>query len=237
MEPLIPNYYSGREFSALNAIPEVRKAEEQQTIQNMLDIKREQEKQSQNKYARLTQSQWREIDALWESGDITVKQLVERYKKHPDTFVNHFRKYGIKKGAKAAELARIAAEQAKAKTRQEADIVSERIHKTKEDHYKMAEAISRLTFNEILKAKQEEKEFKAAKENIKTLLLAAETLKKCREERWIVLGLDKDVVDEDALPELVMSTMTEEQVRQLREAQIEDEEMMGLDDDLIQAAN
>lgn len=31
--------------------------------------------------------------------------------------------------------------------------------------------------------------------------------------------------------------MTEEQVRQLREAQIEDEEMMGLDDDLIQAAN
>ena len=101
----------------------------------------------------------------------------------------------------------------------------------------MAEAISRLTFNEILKTKQEEKEFKVAKENIKTLLLAAETLKKCREERWIVLGLDKDVVDEDALPELVMSTMTEEQVRQLREAQIEDEEMMGLDDDLIQAAN
>jgi hypothetical protein len=124
-----------------------------------------------------------------------------------------------------------AAEQAKT----DAGIISARIKQTKDSHYKMSEAIAKLTFNEVLTVRKNGGKFREIQNDVKTLLLAAETLKKVREERWAILGLDKDAIDEDALPELIMTTMTPEQAQELRNAQREDEAEMGLDDDKLVA--
>ena len=222
------------EGDGISVYEEVKHAETQKTIQEILDMRSEKAEKAKAKGARLTPSQWREIDMLWESGEVTVADLTRRYGRSRECFVSHYKKHGIVKGAKKEELRKAAELAAREQSRNEAAILSERIRKTKEEHYKMAEAIGRLTFNEILKARQDGKPFRSIQQDVKALLLAAETLKKVREERWVTLGLDKDVVDEDTLPELVMTTMTEEQCQQLRQAQQEDEMDLGLnDDDLV----
>ena len=190
--------------------------------------------ETQKRGARLTPTQWREIEFLWESGEVTLKDLSEKYGKRIDTFTSHFRKYKIKKGARIEELRKVAAEIQKEQARSDASIISQRIRDTKDQHYKMADGISRLVFNELLEVKKKGLKFREIQGDLKSLFLAMDTLKKCREERWAILGLDKDAIDEEALPELVMSTMTPEQAQELRKAQEEDEEEMGIDDDRLE---
>lgn len=182
----------------------------------------------------IKESVWREIEILWESGEVTLKQLEERYGRPYDTFVAHFRKRGIKKGSRAEELRRVVKKHVEEEAQSEAAIIAERIRKTKEEHYKMSEAIAKLTFAELMKMRKEEKRFRDCQQDIKTLLLAAEALKRVREERWVTLGLDKDVVDENSLPDLVLRRMTDEDVEQMRAQQMEDDANFGVDDDIMQ---
>lgn len=205
--------------------------EHRKGLKEMLDIQRVEAEKSKEKHARLSPAQWREIDMLWESGEVTLTTLSERYGKTRECFVAHFKKYGVVKGARKDEIRRAAEEIKKEAQSAEQRVLSERIKQTKEDHYKMSEAIGRLAFNEILKARKDGKPFRTVQQDIKTLLLTAETLKKVREERWITLGLDKDVIDEETLPELVITTMTQDQCEQLREEQQEDEQVMGIDEE------
>lgn len=222
------NYQEPRGYSVYEGL---RVAEQKKTVNTIMEMRLKREQDALEKHQHLTKHQWAQIEALWMAGDVTIKELVARFGKHPDTFVAHFRKYGIKKGSRNAEIKKAAEEATKAKARDDALILSERIKRTKEDHYKMSEAIGKLVFNEVLKAKQNGKEFRSIQSDVRALLTAAEALKKVREERWVTLGLDKDAVDEDTLPELVMSTMTPEQVEALRNAQKEDEAEMGLNDE------
>lgn len=191
------------------------------------------EKLAKSPNAKLTPAQWREIELLWESGEVTLKDLSERYGKNPEAFSQHFRKNKIRKGSRVEELRRVAEKIQREQAENDLSTLSKRIRDTKEQHYKMADAIARLTFNEVLNARQRGVQFRDIQQDIKSLQLAADTLKKCREERWVILGLDKDAIDEDALPELVMSTMTPEQALEMRRAQEEDDEEMGIDDDIL----
>lgn len=213
---------------------DVKDLEEKSTVGVLLDVRAQKREETTAKRIRLTPSQWREIELLWESGEVTLKDLSRRYGKHEDTFTNHFRKHGIKRGARADELRKIAEQAAKEQARDEASIISERIRKTKESHYKMSEAIGNLVFSEVLNVRKDKSRYREIQQDLKALFIAMDTLKKVREERWVVLGLDKDAVDEDALPELVMSTMTPEQVEALRKAQQEDDELIGMDDDQLE---
>lgn len=182
---------------------------------------------------RLTPSQWREIELLWESGEVTLKDLSEKYGKRIDTFTTHFRKHKIKKGSRVEELRKIAEQMQREQARTDASVISQRIRDTKEQHYKMADGISRLVFKEVLDVRKRGGQFREIQNDLKSLFLAMDTLKKCREERWAILGLDKDAIDEESLPELVMTTMTPEQAQALRQSQEEDEEEMGIDDDRL----
>ena len=217
---------------------ENKKLEQQSTAETLAKVGAFKDKDTSEKNVRLTASQWREIEMLWESGEVTLKDLSAKYGKHIDTFSTHFRKLGIKRGSKAEELRRVAEEVAKQQARDEASIISERIKDTKEQHYKMADAIGRLVFKEILDVRNKPGgKFREIKSDMQALFVAMDTLKKVREERWAILGLDKDVVDQDSLPELVMSTMTPEQAQALRNAQDEDDDLMGIDDNNLEMTN
>ncbi|WKZ86332.1 hypothetical protein N5B55_05100 [Ralstonia pickettii] len=170
-----------------------------------------------SKYARLTPKQWAEAEALWESGEVTLDDLAARFGKNRSVFSNHFAKTGITKGSKSeANKRRVAEEVAKAAI-SDSTVLAARIKETKEEHYKMATALAKLTWNEILQAKNDARPFSTAMNNLKALDNAMTVLKKAREERYAVLGLDRDdAVDENGLPELVISELTAEQVEALR---------------------
>lgn len=176
-----------------------------------------------SKYARLTPKQWAEAEALWESGEVTLDDLAARFGKDRSTFVNRFNKIGITKGSKREETKQRVAEEVAKQAISDATVLAARIKETKEEHYKMSAALAKLTWAEILEVKKTGAPFSSAMNNLKALDNAMNVLKKAREERYAVLGLDRDDhVDENGLPELVISELTAEQVEALRSRDEED---------------
>lgn len=182
---------------------------------------------------RIKESEWRTIDTLWESGEATLREIARKFNTTTATLAVHFKKNGIKKGARAEDLRQAVRKQQEIEAQTEAAVISERIRQTKEDHYKMATALAKITFGEVIKMRSTETPYGKGEKDIKTLLLAAEALKKCREERWVTLGLDKDAVDESALPELTLHTLTAKEVQQIRDNQAEDDDEMGIEDEIV----
>lgn len=170
------------------------------------------------KMTRVTPKQWAEAEALWESGEVTLEDLVNKFGKSLSTFKRHFDKMGVVKGSKKEALKKRVAEEVVKAAIDDATITAARIRETKEEHYKMATGLAKLTWGEILKTKQDGAPVAVATNNLKALDLAMSVLKKAREERWAVLGLDRvDAVDGNELPELVISELTADQIQELRD--------------------
>lgn len=177
--------------------------------------------------------QWAEAEALWESGDVTLDQLAAKFSRNRSTFQRYFTDKGIKRGSSAAEHAKGVKEAVAAAAIDESTVLASRIRETKEEHYKMASGLSRLIWSEVLKAREGGHAMATILNNVKALDVVATALKKTREERWAILGLDKeDFLDEDGLPELVVSELTAEQVEALR---ARDETDLEMDLELVKA--
>jgi uncharacterized protein YicC (UPF0701 family) len=179
----------------------------------------------------LSAKEWRQACALWESGEATLPELARKFDRHPQSFSKYFKKHGVKKGAKAASLKAKVEAKVQEQAVNDAAVIAARIKETKEEHYKMASGLAKLTWAEVLKAKQDGVPVAAALNNLKALESAMNVLKKAREERYAVLGLDRaDAVDENEVPELVIQELTAEQIASLRERNFND--MMDVNEEL-----
>jgi phosphoribosyl-ATP pyrophosphohydrolase len=183
----------------------------------------------------MTEKEWRQATTLWEAGEVTIEDLAKKFDRHPQSFIKYFKKNGIVKGAKSQKLRAKVAEKVNEEAANDAAIIAARIKETKEEHYKMASGLAKLTWAEVLKAKQDGVPIGAALNNLKALDTAMGVLKKAREERYAVLGLDRpDAIDENDVPELVIQELTAEQIAALRERNFNDvveveEELEGLE--------
>lgn len=174
--------------------------------------------EGKSKTKRLTPKQWAEAEALWASGEVTQPQLAAKFSVSEQAIHIHMKRKGIKRGEKAEEHKKKVAEEVTKAAVDDATITAARIRETKEEHYKMASAIAKMSFNEILEAKRNGSPVAVAMNNLKAFDAAMNVLMKARMERWAVLGLDKaDSIDEDGLPELLISELTAEQIQELRD--------------------
>lgn len=189
--------------------------------------------------SRLTPKQWAEAEALWESGEVTLDDLASKFGKSRATMQRHFRQHGIHRGANAEANKAIIKKAVQDTAIDDATILANRIRETKEDHYKMATAIAKLTWSEIMTAKKEEKPLSQIKDNLKSLESAMKILAAARAERYALLGLNADIEDDDeGLPELVISELTAEQIEEMRKKDEDDladmvipSEIEGLEDE------
>lgn len=170
------------------------------------------------KKRRLTPKQWAEAEALYESGEMTQTEIARKFDITPQSVFTHMKGKGLVAGSKAQEHKKRVAEEVTKAAIDDATIHAGRIRETKEEHYKMSAGIAKLAWSEILKAKSEGAPVSVAMNNLKALDAAMNVLTKARMERWAVLGLDRDVdLDEDGLPELLISELTAEQIEELRQ--------------------
>lgn len=173
-------------------------------------------KKQRNK--KLSERDWAQATALWESGEVTLPELAKKFDRHEQSFVQYFRRRGIKKGSKREKIMKKVEAQVEKQALSDAAIIAARIKETKEEHYKMASGLAKLTWAEILKAKQDGVPVGTAINNLKALESAMNVLKKAREERYSVLGLDRpDALDDNEVPELLISELTADQIEALRQ--------------------
>ena len=195
----------------------------------MTEAKTKTKTKAKAKSKRLPARTWAVIDALWEAGDATYNDLVAKFGVSRQGLRTHFKSKGIVQRSKKEEIAKVVSEDLTKAVSEEATILAARIKETKEEHYKMASGLAKLTWAEILKAKQDGIPVGTAINNLKALDTAMTVLKKAREERYAVLGLDKDAVDENEVPELVISELTADQIETLRKRSFSEIEEIEVD--------
>ena len=185
------------------------------------EIDFEEEKESK----RLTPAQWAEIQALWEGGTVTLKELSERFDVSEPSLSRGLKKRGAVKGSRAGEIGRAAAKAATAAATAEAESFAarrrRRIEETKESHYKWAETIGKLMMAELAKAQAAGVAFGTTLKSMQALRLAAAGLKDVREERYALLDVDSEV-DQTSLPELTIRELSQAEIDTLRDTEEDD---------------
>jgi hypothetical protein len=187
---------------------------------------------------RLTTVQWAEVEELWALGDVTLDELSARYKLNPTYLSKQLAKRGVSKGSKA-ELVR---ERVRESIQQgELNAISdalERVRETKSEHYNYNKVLSRLLFKLIADQVKGGKSISGVKEEIRTIRDAMQALSIGRNERWSVLGLDKDIDTGEEKTTLVIKEMTADDIEAERKRQDRDfDELAGLDDEIAMVAN
>ena len=166
---------------------------------------------------RLSPREWVALEAIWEAGDMTLITIAEKCGLSPRAVQGHMAAHKIIRGIKKGELRKRADEAIAIAHADDAAILITRIRETKEEHFKMVDGLGKLTWAEIIKAKKELLPMASITMNLKALDIAITNIKKIREEKWALLGLDKEDASEDeGLPDLVVSELTADQVMALR---------------------
>lgn len=176
-----------------------------------------------SKKRSISPARWAEIEHAWTHGkfaelqdmvdhfgDVTKAQLQERFKTKK-----------LRRGQAIDEYNQKLQQELQRQAEEDAKLLAERIRETREFHYKTATNIAVLAWAELTAAKKNGLAMSTTKPNVVALGEAMKVMKIAREERYAVLGLDREQEDEDqneGLPELMVHEMTAEQVDQVRAA-------------------
>lgn len=184
------------------------------------------------KSPQLTPVEKAEAAALWRSGEVTLEFLSKKFKKRPTAFSRLFKEMGIQKGEMAkAHQAKVTAE-IESRLLSDASTHANRIAKVKEEHFRMADSMGKLVWQEIVAAKREGKKIENLRGTMQTLQLAMATMSKAREELYRILRVEEfEKEDEDnSLPELTVRELTSDETQQIRSTKQQDEDSLELEE-------
>ncbi|BBI61687.1 hypothetical protein HSBAA_29930 [Vreelandella sulfidaeris] len=105
---------------------------------------------------------------------------------------------------------------------------AERSEQARESYFKSLEMLHKLTVATIGKAHQDKKLF-SAQADLKAIQMAAIAIDKIRSNQWSVLGLDKQGIEDEEIPELLVRSLTPDEVAKIRESQLKSN---NLDDEI-----
>lgn len=180
---------------------------------------------------RLTPSEWAKAESLYESGDYSLDMIAVEFGVHVITVQRHMKTHGIEKGSRAASIKDRVADRMAEEAEAEASVTAKRIRETKEEHYRLNQAIDKRMVREVVTADAEGRSLATSGSLIKTLKMMAETLKITRENRYTVLGIIDNDTRDDELPTLEVRDMLEEEIEEIRAKQRSEAREMGILDD------
>ena len=177
-----------------------------------------QKKENRKKGIRLTTSQWKRMGAMYELGEATIRELSEKYGPRPEHISRKFKKLGYKRHRRVKEQSKKVEAALDKVIEDDAKKWADRIAATKEEHYEQVTTLNRLAMTEIAIAKKEGRPFATVDPNLKAIYRAIQINKTTREERYSILGLDKEDESED-MPELTIRELTQAEVDDIRQKQ------------------
>lgn len=158
---------------------------------------------------RLTEREWSQICVAWESGGIRGGDLAKMYNITPESLSRGLKKRGAVYGKHAAAIAKQVAEAAQ----DDVSITIRRAKETREEHYKIARYLAKLSASKIQRAEKGEMTYARAEEELRPIMNAMKVNQLARAECWVLLGLDKDdALVSDDMPELMIREMTPDEV-------------------------
>lgn len=163
---------------------------------------------------RLNSIERAEAIAMWRSGQYTLDEICKKLNRTKGVFIKLFKEENINKGENSEVYAKRVEEAVEKATLSSVEELTQRIKETKEDHYKMAQGLSKLVWHIIATCKKEGRSFTTISGEMKALRYASMILKSTREDRYAILGLNKLEDDENKAPEdLTIREITVEEIR------------------------
>jgi hypothetical protein len=161
------------------------------------------------KYTRLTPTQWAEVEALWQTGEVTLAELSERFGASERALQHHFKKAGIAKGETAAALAAaVKAEILEAELSDEG-LLRQRAKDIQERTYRNAVRIEGLIMGQLAIAEKDPTQALRVSSALKALSLASNSLDRLHGVQQRALGLDRDDVFQKELPRIIFDNLTQ----------------------------
>ena len=162
---------------------------------------------------KLYEREWLEVVSLARNGT-SIAKIAEIYDVHHTVLYRGLRKRGIKVG-------NLLAEAKEEETDRHREQLIQRITDTKEKDYKFTEFLQQQVVKVVSDAvKPTGRGAGAVLDDIKCLKIAIDAVKNATDNKWRILGLDKENQDADAaLPELPIREMTSHEVDAIRNRQ------------------
>lgn len=147
---------------------------------------------------RLKESEWIVICSLWERGEVTLKELSEKFGVSDAALSQGLKRRGIKRGAKA----HIAYKEIAAKHKAEREKLLQEVYDMKRKFIRYGDFLMNLTMNEITEAKKGSKKMSEARIDIETLYAATKVYKAIRHDMFYLYELydknkETDLKEED----------------------------------------
>ncbi|EOY9900449.1 DNA-binding protein [Klebsiella sp. 10982] len=175
---------------------------------------------------KLTPAQWVEVEVKWKSGEYTLSALEEEYGLRTETFSRYFKKKGISKGSDS--VSDMIRESLKSDSEQRALARAKLVEDRRDSFDKISNQIAGLTMKEIHAARSESRPLSVIEDNLKSLQRASAIIGKCFDISSRALGLEREEMAGDEIPNLVFGELTPTQVQELRKM----DEGNSLSDDL-----
>lgn len=180
---------------------------------------------------RLTPREWSGATAMYESGEYNLEEIAEKYGIHVVTVQRYMSKHKIEKGSKSNSIRQKVEERLAEDAEEEVSLIVKRTQETKEEHYRLSQAIDKRIARELIVSGQEDRPISASINNLKALKIMAETLKITRESRYTILGVSAESGgDDDDLPSLEVREMLDSEIAEIRESQRAGAKEMGDDE-------
>lgn len=162
---------------------------------------------------------------MWRSGQYTLDEIAAKMDRSRVTLLRLYNAEGVTKGEHSEQHEKRITEAVEAAGAAEVAELAKRIQNTKEDHYKMSQALSKLVWQLIATCKKEGKSFQTISSDLKALRYASAILSDCRMERFALLGMNNKESEDDKDPEdLVIREITKEEIQENLKKQIVDDD-------------
>lgn len=179
---------------------------------------------------KLFPKDWLEIVNLAEQGT-PVRKIAEIYSVDISVVYRGLQKRRVNLGAAAQRAAMAEAEKHRAE-------LVKKISDTKDFDYAATQFLQKQVLNRVMEAQKKGERVGGAMDDIKALKIALDAIRTGTDNKWRLLGLDRENQDADAaLPELPIRELTEDETSAMRERQrledgvLDPDELTLLDDE------
>lgn len=180
---------------------------------------------STDKKKILSPMEWVELETMWGSGEYTLSDLADKSGLRAETLSRRFKAKGIAKGSLGmSEVVRSAiADVAIDKNKARLDKIDNR----RNFYDTTATFLAQITRKLVADCTRDKKDLAYIEGDLKSLQRASNTLLKCYDVSSRALGMDREEIDNDELPQLLIGELTLEQVKAIRSQQSGESEFLA----------
>jgi len=190
------------------------------------------ESESARRSRRMTDAQWTDCKLKWASGQYSLPELSKLYGISKNAIWRRLDRAGIKKGQDAGSYENAAKQKALEETGNAAAERDSRIRnkaiETEEFLLNAVDGVARAGLNAIVAARKGGLPISVALDDVKTAKEAVGMFKQAVETLQKIRGEDK--VEEDELPHLMVSGLTEQDIQDIRKTQSEEAYLFGIEE-------